>query len=102
MVLKESLAWTVYETVSQAARVAAAGSSVAVAAGSEVGVGRGTLIVCPMARFVQVLFKLFREMMATTDELYRLAMAPQLSPACTTYSMGGSGVMVGVSVGMRV
>ncbi len=61
--------------------MAAAGSRVAVAAGSGVGVGRGTLIFCPIARFVQVLFRLFKEMMAATEELYKLAMAPQLSPA---------------------
>ena len=102
MVLSVSFAWTVYRTVSQAARVAAAGSRVAVAGGNGVGVGRGTFIFCPIARLVQVLFRLFMEMMAATDELYKLAMAPQLSPAWTVYSMGGSGVNVGVSVGIRV
>jgi hypothetical protein len=81
MLLSVSFAWTVYTTVSQAALVAAAGSRVAVAGGSGVGVGRGTFMVWPIARFVQVLFRLFKEIMAATDELYRLAMAPQLSPA---------------------
>ena len=102
MVLSVSFTWTVYTTFSQAAWVAAPGSKVAVAGGSGVGVGRGTLMVWPMARFVQVLFKPFKEMIATTEELYRLAMAPQLSPDWTLYSIGGSAVSVGVSVGMSV
>jgi hypothetical protein len=81
IVLSESFACTVYKTVSQAARVASAGSRVEVAAGNGVGVGRGTLMVDPIARFVQVLFRLFKEIMPITDVLYKFAMAPQLSPA---------------------
>lgn len=86
----------------QAARVAAAGSRVAVGAGSGVGVGRGTLMVCPICRFVQLLFKLFKLMMADAEEPYRLAMEMHESPLLTTYSIGGSVVSVGVSVGTRV
>jgi hypothetical protein len=59
-------------------------------------------MVDPITRLVQVLFRLFREMIAGTEELYRFAMAPQLSPDCTVYSIGGSSVGVGVSVGTRV
>jgi len=55
--------------------------SVAVGGGSCVGVGSGTLIFWPITRFVQVLLRLFEEMISATVELYRLAIAPQLSPA---------------------
>jgi len=92
----------VITTVSQAARVAAAGSSVPVGAGGGVGVGSGTRMVCPMRRSVQVLFKLFILTMADTEELYKLAMEMHESPLWTVYSIGGSGIRVGVSVGTRV
>lgn len=52
IVLSVSFALTVYFTVWQAARVAAADSIVAVAAGGGVAVGRGTSIFCPACRFV--------------------------------------------------
>jgi hypothetical protein len=51
---------------------------------------------------VHWLFKLFKLTIAATDDPYKLAIDMHESPLFTTYSIGGSGVNVGLSVGIRV
>ena len=79
--------------------MAAPDSRVEVAGGSKVGVGCGTRIFWFTLKG-QSTERLFNKIMLCTETLKKAAIVEQKSPDLTVYSMGGSGVRVGVSVGM--